>query len=37
MLFRNDRPKKAWLLKCLKSPVSEQLCTVNMLEGQKNC
>ena len=37
MLFRNDRLQKAWLLKCLKSPVSELLCTINMLEGPKHC
>ena len=28
--------KKAGLLKCLKSPVSEHLYTVNMLKGPKN-
>ena len=29
--------KKAWLLKCLKSPVSEYLWRVNMLKGPKHC
>ena len=26
-----------WLVKCLKSLVSEHLATVNMLKSQKNC
>ena len=35
--FRNYRLQKAGLLKCLKSPVSEHLWTVNMLKGLKHC
>ena len=37
MYLRNHRLQKAWLLKCLKSPVSENLWTVNMLKGPKHC
>ena len=33
--FWNYRLQKAGLLKCLKSPVSEHLLTVNMLKGPK--
>ena len=35
--FWNYRLKKAGLLKCLKSPVSEHLWAVNMLSGPKHC
>ena len=35
--FWNYRLQKAGLLKCLKSPVSEHLWTVNMLKGPKHC
>ena len=34
--FWSFRLKKAGLLKCLKSPVSEHLWTVNMLKGPKH-
>ena len=37
MCFRNYRLQKAWLLKCLKSPVSEHIWTVKMLKGSKHC
>ena len=37
MYFRNKRLRKAWLVKCLKSPVSKHLLKVNMLKGQKYC
>ena len=37
MYLRNYRLQKTWLLKCLKSPVSEHLWTVNMLKGPKHC
>ena len=33
MYFRNYRLQKLWLDKCLKSPVSEQHSTVNILNG----
>ena len=35
--FWNYRLQKARLLKCLKSPVSEHLWTVNMLKGPNDC
>ena len=35
--FWTYRLQKAGLLKCLKSPVSEHLWTVNMLKGPKHC
>ena len=35
--FWNYRLQKAELFKCLKSPMSEHLWTVNMLKGQKDC
>ena len=35
--FWNYKQQKAGLLKCLKSPVSENLWTVNMLKGPKHC
>ena len=34
--FLNQRQQKARLLKCLKSPLSEHLWTVNMLKGPKD-
>ena len=37
IFFRNYTLQKAGLLKCLKSPVSEHLWTVNMLNGPKDC
>ena len=36
MCFWNYRLQKAWLLKCLKSPLSEHLWTGNMLKGLKD-
>ena len=35
--FWNYRLQKAGLLKCLKSPLSEHLWTLNMLNGVKHC
>ena len=35
--FLNYKLDKAGLLKCLKSPVSEHLLTVNMLKDPKHC
>ena len=35
--FWNYRRQKAVLIKCLKSPVSKHLWTVNMLKGPKHC
>ena len=35
--FLNYRVEKVGLLKFLKRPVSELLCTVNMLKSQQNC
>ena len=35
--FQNYRLEKAGLLKCLKRPVSEHLCIVNVLKGPKDC
>ena len=37
MYLRNYRLQKAWLIKCLKSPMSEHLWTVSMLKGPKHC
>ena len=37
MHFWNEGLRKAWLDKCLKSPLSEQQSTVNMLKGPKHC
>ena len=37
MYFRNYRLQKVWLLKCLKSLVSEHSWTVNMLKGTIHC
>ena len=37
MYFRNYRLRKSWLVKCLKSLVSEHLARVNMLNSLKNC
>ena len=38
MYLRNHRRKKAWFLKRLKIPMSEQhLWSVNMLKGKKHC
>ena len=36
MYFQNYSLQKAWLLKSLKSPVSEHLWTVNILKGPKH-
>ena len=36
MYLRNYKLQNAWLLKCLKRPVSEHFWTVNMLKGSKN-
>ena len=36
-LFLKYRLEKTGLVKCLKSHVSEHLCTVNMLRGLKDC
>ena len=37
MYFRQKGLRKTWLLKCLKSRVSEHPSTVNMLKGPKHC
>ena len=37
MYFRNYRLQKAWLLKWLTSPMSEQIWTVNILKRLKHC
>ena len=37
MDFRNERRGKTWLLKCIKSPVSEHPSPVNMLKSAKHC
>ena len=37
MYFRNYRLQRTWLLKCLKSTVSENPWTVNMLKAPKRC
>ena len=37
MYLRNYRLQKTWLLKYLKSHVSEHLWTVSMLKGPKYC
>ena len=37
MYLRNSRLQKAWLLKCLKKPVSKHLWTAKMLKGLKHC
>ena len=36
MYFRNYRFRKTWLGKCLKSPVSEDPLTDNMVNGLKH-
>ena len=35
--LRNYWPRKTWLLKCQKGPVSEHLLPVNVLTGPKQC
>ena len=37
MLFSNYRLQKTWLDKCLKSPVSEDPSTSDMVNGPKRC
>ena len=37
MYFRTYGLSKTWLDKCLKSPVSEDPLTGNMLNGWKHC
>ena len=37
MLFSNYRLQKTWLDKCLKSPVSEDTSTSDMVNGPKRC
>ena len=37
MYFRNYGPRKPWLDKCLKSPVSEGPSKSNMLNQPKHC
>ena len=37
MYFGNYRQRKTWLEKCLKSLVSEEPLTSNMVNGPKNC
>ena len=37
MYFRNYAPLKTWLDKCLKSPVSEDPTTTNMVNVPKHC
>ena len=37
MCFRNYGLRNTWLNKCLKSPVSEDPSTSNMVSGTKNC
>ena len=36
-VFPKYRQQRTWLLKCLKSPVTEHLWTINMLNGPKHC
>ena len=36
-VFPNIRTPKTWLDKCLKSFVSEDISTSNMVNGPKNC
>ena len=36
MYFRNYTLPKTWSGKCLRSPVSEDPSTVNMLKGRKH-
>ena len=37
MYFRNYGLRKRWLDQCLKSPVSDDPLTGNMVNGQKHC
>ena len=37
MFFSNYRLQKTWLDKCLKSPVSEDPSTSDMVNGPKRC
>ena len=37
MYFRNYGLRKTWLDKCLKSPATEELQKVNVLNGPKHC
>ena len=37
MYFRNYGHRKKWLDKCLKSPISDDPSTSNMLNRQKHC
>ena len=37
MDFLTDGLQKTWLFKCLKSPVSKDSSTSNMVNGPKHC
>ena len=37
MYFPTEGLLKTWLLKCLKSPISEDTSTSNVVNGRKNC